>query len=143
VAELSSFEERIDSYFLRQRVAGRVFSAFVLVSLFLVLLELYGVTAHLAARQQRAILIRVALRASYSDVIRLLIARGLKPTLIDAGVGVGAAAVFASPLEPLFFGTGTADLPVLLSAAALLIVTCTVASALRSYEHFRRTSPPS
>lgn len=130
VAELSSLEERIDAYFLRQRVAGMVFSAFSLISLFLVLLGLYGVTAHLAARQQRAILIRVALGASYSDVIRLLIPRALKPTLIGVGAGVGAAAVFASPLEHLFFGSGPADPPVLLSAAALLLATCTVASAL-------------
>lgn len=96
------------------------------LALFLSMLGLYGVLAFAVNQRTREIGIRMALGAERSDVLRLIVAHGLRLSL--AGVGMGLIASFATTrlVGSLLYGVTATDtltfaaIPVLLSLVALV-----------------------
>ena len=125
--------------FLADSIAGRKFSltllvVFAAVALALAATGLYAVVAYLVTQRTREIGVRMALGAQRSDVLSLIIGRGLQ--LVCAGLLIGTAgAFFASrALSALLFRTSPAD-PVTYGAVALLLA---LVALIASYLPARR-----
>jgi len=116
---------------LKQSIAPQRFNAMLVgvyagVALLLALVGIYGVLAFIVTQQTHEIGIRMAVGAQRSDILRLIVRRGMQ--LVVAGALVGLVGAFAvtrlmdsllygvAPRDPLTFCAVTA----LLAAAALL-----------------------
>jgi putative ABC transport system permease protein len=128
--DVRSFDEYIGRLSLDRRIVGELFSTFAAIALVLSALGIYAVTAYVASRRTQEIGIRIALGATRSDIVRLVLYGGLGQLAIALPVGVaGAVAVsrlFTSvlfevaPLDPLTFLAAPAALSAIVLAACLV-----------------------
>jgi putative ABC transport system permease protein len=99
---------------------------FASIALILAIAGIYGTVAYAVAQRTQEIGIRVALGATASEVLRLVLFDALKP--VGAGLVLGMAAAFglARALDRLVYGISTTDtltfvtLPLLLGLVAML-----------------------
>jgi predicted permease len=134
----------VDSAFERA-LSGRRFSllligAFSGCALVLATLGMYGLMAYLVSQRTREIGIRLALGADASDVLRLVIGKGLLLAAVGILAGVGASLWLTRLLDGMLFGVERTD-PV--AFGGVLAVTIT-AVLLASYIPAKRalTVPP-
>jgi putative ABC transport system permease protein len=127
--------EPVDRFIARFVSAGPkfnviLFGVFGVLGLALVTVGIYGVIANSVARRTREIGLRMALGATMSDVVRLVVGRGAR--LIALGLLFGAAGGLAAAryLESLLRGGSPYDPVSTLSVVALLALTGFVASWL-------------
>jgi predicted permease len=108
------------------RTGARLFTLFGVVALFLAVAGVYGVKAYLVARRTREIGIRMALGATRADVVRLVLADGLRITGAGLGLGLVLALLSGQVVSGMLYQVSPADplvlagAPVVLAAAALL-----------------------
>ncbi len=92
-----------------QKIASWVSGSLGLVGLLLVGLGVYGVTAFSVAQRTREIGIRVALGARREDVVRMVLAQGLRLAAWGMGVGLALAAAAAQLLASMLYGISALD----------------------------------
>jgi putative ABC transport system permease protein len=104
-----------------------VFGAFALVALLLSTLGLFGLVAYTVSQRTREIGVRMALGASQTAVVRLMVRQGTWP--IVAGLGVGLVAAFAVTrlVASLLFEVSAADPVTFAAVAAGLLAVAVVA----------------
>ena len=107
-----------------------VLGAFAVVALVLALLGLYGVIAYAVTQRSREIAIRVALGATSTGVVTLVLRDGAR--LVAAGVALGIVAAFAASwtLSSLLFGVSPNDAWSYVGVSVLLVLVAFVASYL-------------
>ncbi len=118
LSDIQTMTERTARSLMSQRLAMSLAAMFAVTALFLSMLGLYGVLAHLVARRTREIGIRMALGSTVGAIFRLVLAEGA--LLIGAGLllGIGGALATAGALKGLLYGVQPTD-PVLLASVAL------------------------
>jgi len=80
------------------------------------------VLSYAVRRRTREIGIRMALGAQVRDVLRLVVADGMKPTLIGVAIGIAGALALNKVVAKLIYGVSPTD-PATLAAVALLLAT--------------------
>ena len=79
------------------------------MALLLGIVGLYGVIAYSVSQRTHEIGIRMALGAQKRDVIRLVVSRGIRSTMIGVGVGVAGAVALTRFLASLLYGVKPTD----------------------------------
>jgi putative ABC transport system permease protein len=102
-----------------QRVVASVAGGLGIVGLILAGIGIYGVTTFAVARRTREIGIRIALGATRTDVVRMVLREGLSLTLIGSAVGLLFAALVSRVLAAFLFGIPPVD-PVTFTATTVL-----------------------
>lgn len=101
--DVMTMDERRRFTMWGERFIGRTFGAFALAALLLACIGAYGLTAYAALQRTREIGVRIAIGATRTDIIRLLLARDGRLALGGMIVGLPAAVVAARLLESLLF----------------------------------------
>ena len=83
---------------------------------------IYSVVAYSVRTRMKEISVRIALGASPADVLRLVIAEGMKPTLVGVALGAFGAYALRGVLSKLIYGVSAAD-PLTFLVVALLLAT--------------------
>jgi ABC-type antimicrobial peptide transport system permease subunit len=111
----------MDDGLFQAKIAVMLLAVFGLLALGLASVGLYGIMAYSVQQRTREIGLRMALGASRSSVLRLILRRGL--TLVGIGMAIGfAAALFAGRLlARALYGVSGTD-PLSVSGAALLLL---------------------
>jgi putative ABC transport system permease protein len=113
---------------------------FASVALLLAAVGLYGVMSYSVTQRTHEIGIRMALGASSSDVLGMIIRQGMMLTLIGLGIGVIGAylltRLLASVLPGVLFGVGPND-PITFIALSIVLALVTL---LASYIPARRAT---
>jgi predicted permease len=110
------------------RMGATLFVAFGGLALLLAAIGLYSMIAYDVAQRTRDLGVRLALGARGAGVMRLVVGRGLRLTLLGLGLG-GLIAFLAAPrLEPLMFSQSPRDPLVLVAVGGLLLIVGVVAS---------------
>jgi ABC-type antimicrobial peptide transport system permease subunit len=109
---------------------ARMFSVFGGVALLLAVIGLYGVKSYLVSRRTREIGIRMALGATVSDVVWLVLREGLVLTLAGVGIGLVLSWGLGKALSGMLYEVSALDPVVFSVAPALLIVSASIASFL-------------
>ncbi|HXW89300.1 MAG TPA: ABC transporter permease [Terriglobales bacterium] len=119
-----------------QRVAFLTLDAFAFLALGLAGIGIYGVTSYSVVQRIQEIGVRVALGAQRSDILRLVVLRGIK--LASTGVLIGLLASFALTrlMADLLFGVSAID-PLTFAGVALLLF---VVALLACYLPARRAA---
>ena len=103
-----------------RRFAMILLAVFAALALVLAGVGIYGVIAYVVGQRTQEIGIRMALGAQRGDVLRLILARGGKLTLIGVGVGLGAAVWLTRLMNSLLYGIRSTD-PLTFVAVAIVL----------------------
>jgi putative ABC transport system permease protein len=111
--------------------------AFTVIALALAALGLYGVLSYAVSQRSHEIGIRVAMGASRSDILRMVMGQGLR--LAGAGLVVGLVASLALTrlLSSLLFGVSPYDVPTLATVVVVLVATALLASFVPAFRATR------
>jgi predicted permease len=110
---------------------------FGIVALLLATAGVFGVMAYSVSRRTREIGVRVALGASSSDVLRMILSQGLRTIFVGVAIGIAGSLALTRTVESLLFGVTATDpstfggVTLLLVGAALLACWIPARRALR------------
>ena len=137
VTEVLSMDDVIARSITSQRFTLDLLAAFAGLALLLAAVGIYGVLSYTVRRRVREIGIRMALGASPSDVLKMVVSSGMKPILIGIVIGLVAAVGLSGLVRSLVFGIRPTD-PLTFGVVALLLVLVGVlANAVPAYRATR------
>jgi predicted permease len=136
LTDMKTMEERISQLQKQPRFRTVLFSIFAAVALVLALLGVYGMLNQSVIRHTREIGIRMALGASRSSIIRMILGQALKVVLIGTALGLIASLVLARLFAALLYGAKQGDVGTLIAVSVFLVGV----SALASYLPARRAT---
>jgi predicted permease len=131
---------QVQNTLLRERLMASLSAGFAVLAVVLAAVGLYGLMAYGVARRRNEIGIRMALGATRSGIVRLIVSE--TAWLVAAGLAVGlAGAVYASrAAETLLFGLRGSD-PWLLAAASAMLAVVAGLAALVPTSRAARLNP--
>jgi putative ABC transport system permease protein len=115
-----SQEAQIEELIRTERTLATLATFFGAMAAALAGLGLYGLLAFLVAQRRREIGVRMALGAGPREILKMILARGMKLTLSGALVGLLAALALTRWIISLLFGVGATDLSTFAVVALLL-----------------------
>jgi predicted permease len=133
VIDVMSMGELLGTSIAQQRFTMILLETFAGLALLLAAVGIYSVLAYSVRRRMREIGLRMALGAQRTDVLRLVLLEGLRPTLIGVAIGIAAALAVSRLLASLVFGVKTTDMTTFSAATALLLAVGALASLLPGY----------
>ncbi len=104
-----------------------IFGVFGAAALLLAAMGIYGVTAYVVAQRTQEIGIRMALGATMSDVLNLMLRNVLSLVLIGAVVGLAGAYAITRVMSNLLFEVAPTDLATFAAVLTVLFVVALVA----------------
>jgi ABC-type antimicrobial peptide transport system permease subunit len=123
-----TLDEFIGSTLTQRSFNMQLLTIFGLLALFLCTIGIYSVLAYSVKRRMREIGLRLAFGASIRQTAALVIAQGMKPTLIGVAVGLVAAFALGRAAASLIYGVSTRDLATFASATLLIVFVSFAAS---------------
>ena len=108
--DLGSFESRVASLVMPQRMGAALFTLFGALALTLAVVGIYGVASYVAAMRTREIGVRMALGATTSSVKRMIVADGARPIVFGLGAGLAVALTASRAVESFLYGVSRFDL---------------------------------
>jgi putative ABC transport system permease protein len=118
---IQTMDEILSDAVAQPRLQTMLLGLFGLVALVLASVGIYGVLAYAVAKRTREIGIRMALGAQTGDVVKLIIAQGMKPALLGIGIGLAFAFALTRVMRSLLYEISATD-PVTFIAVALLLI---------------------
>jgi putative ABC transport system permease protein len=122
------FEKQIRDGLSRERLMAWLAGFFGVLAAILAVTGLYGLISYILQRRIQEIGIRMALGATRSSVIVLVLRQTAFLVVIGLAVGIPACLVMARFAAALLFGLTPNDIPTLISAAVLLAMIAGLAS---------------
>jgi putative ABC transport system permease protein len=132
-----SFDDVVRETFARPREAAWLIGAFALLAFVLAAIGVYGVMAYATTARAREIAIRMALGASRSDIVSLVVGQAMTLTAVGVAVGLIATPLSLRLASGLLFGVSAFDPWTLgVVAAGVAAVSC-CAAAIPAYRAAR------
>jgi putative ABC transport system permease protein len=94
---------------------------FGITALLLATAGVFGVMAYSVSRRTREIGVRIALGASSSEVLRMVLRQGLRTIFIGVAIGIAGSLALTRTVESLLFGVTATD-PLTFAGVTLLLV---------------------
>src|SRR6266700_4044419 len=110
------------------RLAALVFVAFAMIAVTLTVVGLYGLLSYIASAQTRDLGVRLALGAPRTNVLLLMLKRGVVPALVGVIIGLIAEAACPNIFSGGLYGVGMHDIPTL-GFVALIMFCVVIASS--------------
>lgn len=129
--------DRVAESISPQRFNMFLLAAFAGLALLLASVGIYSVVAYATRQRVREIGIRMAMGAQAGDMLRLLIAGGMRPTLLGIAIGVTIAIALSRVLATMVFGVRPMDVPTFLAGALLLATVSFLACLIPTYRATR------
>lgn len=127
ISEVATLNQRIATVNASPRSQTILLTVFASLGFLLALIGVYGVMSYLVGLQTREIGIRMALGAAPAQVLRGVLAHGLKLTASGVLLGLLAGLILTRYMSSLLFGVSSADPQTYSLVAALLIAVATAA----------------
>ena len=128
IARVIPYDDILDGNFNQDRLLARLTEAFGLLALVLASVGLYGVMSYLAVRRTSEIGIRMALGASRSRIVSLMIRSAALQVFVGLVIGVPAS-LFAGRLMTRLLYQVRGNDPLIFVAAIALLGICVAAAA--------------
>ncbi|MBV9302659.1 MAG: ABC transporter permease [Acidobacteriaceae bacterium] len=116
--------ETLDEYFAQSlfvpRLVTLLLNGFAVVTLILACLGVYGVVSFITLQRTHEIGVRMALGSQRSDVLKMILAEGLRPAVIGLALGITISLKLMTALSSLLFGLRPTD-PLTFGAVSVLL----------------------
>jgi putative ABC transport system permease protein len=133
VTDVKTLEEYASVSVSKDRFNMILLGIFAGVAMVLAAVGIYGVMSYTVAQRTHEIGIRMALGASVTDVLRLVVGRGLLLAVVGVFVGVGVALLLTGFLSSLLVGVSARDPLTFIAVPAALLAVALVASAVPAW----------
>jgi putative ABC transport system permease protein len=130
LVRVRTMEDNISSSISAPRFRTVLLGIFAFSALALSIVGLYGVMAYSVAQRVQEIGIRMTLGAQSGDVLRMVLANGLRMAAIGAVAGIAGALAVSRVLASFLYGVTSLDLWTYVAVTALLIGVAAAASLL-------------
>ncbi|MGH9524955.1 MAG: ABC transporter permease [Terriglobales bacterium] len=140
VTNVYTQSEYIDMAVGQERLVAELSGFFAALALLLACVGLYGLLSYEVSRQTREIGIRMALGSRASNLLWLVVSRGMALVLAGMAAGIAASLVLGRLMTSLLYGVEPAD-PASLIAAALLLSAVALAGAFVPARRATRIDP--
>ena len=124
--EAKTMDQHLGTVMLPARLSSMILTVFAAVALALVIIGLYGIVSYAVSRRTREVGIRMSLGADRGQMVRMLMASGVKVVAVGSIIGLVLALGASRLVGTLLFKVSASDLltfvlvPVLLVTAAVL-----------------------
>jgi predicted permease len=120
ISSVRTQEQQLDATLVQERLLATLAGFFSLLALVLTCVGLYGILSYAVTRRTNEIGVRVALGASYNDVLWLILRDSV--LLVGIGLAIGAVGTLATTrlISKMLFGLAPHD-PATIAAGALLL----------------------
>jgi len=130
IVRVATMDDLVTQSAAVRRFATILLEAFALAALGLAAIGIYGILSGSVAERTREIGVRMALGATRSEVMRLVLDQSLMLTAAGVGLGLVGAAFTTRYLESLLFGLTPLDPPTFIAVSALLVMVAAIAAYL-------------
>jgi predicted permease len=120
-----------------RRFSMEMVAFFAATALLLAGLGIYGTISFVVNEQRREIAIRLALGAQRSNILKMVLRRGLGLAAAGAGLGVAGALIVSHLMAGLLFGVSPTDLPTFAGVTLTLTAVALAASYLPALRAMR------
>lgn len=127
--EFSRLSEIVRNATQRERLLASLSGCFGLLALLLSAIGIYGVLSYLVVRRRQEIGVRLALGATRSGIVRMVVGQSIGWLGVGLGAGVLLAVLAATAARSLLFGLTPTD-PLTLVAAGAILASTGVAAAI-------------
>ncbi len=128
VSDLNTGHGALGLAFLPAHLAAVVVSAFAILALLLASVGLYGVISFSVAQGIHEIGVRMAVGARSGDVVRTVMVRGARLTLIGLGIGLGGGLMLSRAAANVLYGVSATD-PAAYAVGVLVLSAAAVAAS--------------
>jgi predicted permease len=126
--QVQTIEEYMALPLFPARTTGWLLGVSGILAVVMTAIGLFGVMAYMVSQRTHEIGVRMALGARRSDVMKMVMGRGLRLTTIGIGIGLCAALATSRLLSPLLYGIGSNDpatmTAVIAGLAAIALTAC-------------------
>jgi len=136
VVDVISMEQRLAESIASRRFQMQLFGLFAAVALVIATVGIYGVISYIVSQRTHEIGIRMVLGAQTSDVLWMVIRRGMILALIGVALGLATALALTRVMKNLLFNVSATD-PATFTLIALLLVSVAL---IASYIPARRAT---
>jgi putative ABC transport system permease protein len=136
LVKIRTMDEVVSAAQSRPRSLTLLLTLFSIVAVVLAALGIYGVISYSVAQRTKEFGVRMALGAQRSDVLGIVLRRGMLLTVIGVIIGLAGAFVLTRFLSVLLFGITPTD-PLTFAAVSLLLM---LIAFLASYIPARRAT---
>ena len=127
INNVSTIEKQIQQSLSRERLVTALSTAFGALALVLACIGLYGILAYAVTRRTNEIGIRMALGATRSGTIWLILREALTLAVSGIAIGLPSVLLLARITKALLYGVEAFDLPAFACAVVLLLVFTVIA----------------
>jgi predicted permease len=136
IANIRTLEQDVQKSLATRRTTLLLIGMFAVIAISLACIGIYGVMSYAIGQRKRELSIRSALGAQRRDIVRLVLAGGMKPSVAGIAIGLLAALGLARFIESQLFAVKAHD-PLVFAASVGLL---TLVSALSVYIPARRAA---
>ena len=122
LANVRSMESRLADSIAQRRMVMLLLSGFAALSVVLAIVGLYGLMAYTVSQRRGELGLRTALGATGADLVRMVMAEGLRMTAIGAVIGLVLAVAVSRVMAAQLFQVEAVD-PLVYGGVTLLLVT--------------------
>jgi len=131
--DVLAMDDLVANSMSQQRFNMLLLAAFAGLALLLAAVGIYSVLSYSVKRRVPEIGIRLALGARLSDVLRMVVIEGMKPTLLGVALGAVGALALGHVVSSLIYGVKPTDPVTFLVVAFLLAAIALFASLIPAY----------
>ena len=117
---LSTMQERFDNSLARRRFTMLVLGTFAAISLGLAVVGIYGLISYLVGQGSREVGIRLALGASPTNIVTLIVRGGMTLAFWGVCIGIGGSLAVSRLMRSLLFGIAGSDVVTFVAVPTLL-----------------------
>jgi cell division protein FtsX len=128
ISEVQTGHQHMDEALIAPRLASSLLGVVGVLALLLAAVGLSAVLAWSVAQRRRELGVRMAMGASPGDLVRQIVAGGLRLALWGVAIGTGAGLGLARLMRSQLHGVGTSDPAALASAILLMAAVALIAS---------------
>ena len=130
IAHVQTLDDVLAESVAQPRFYMTLLSAFAVVAIVLASIGIYGVIAYLVGQRSREIGIRIALGASPSRVVRMVVSEGVAMVAVGIAIGVVGAIALTQLMRALLFNTKSTDPMTYILVTLVLAAVALVASSV-------------